>query len=151
MTSLIKYKDPFDLPSVLDIMFPRKVLKDDPDWGAFFTTDVFPYDVKQTKDKDGNLVKTELIFAVAGIKKEDVDVKVEYDYITISIDQTKEDIDEGVEYVRKGLSHRSMIKSFYVQNIDKENIKSKLENGLLTITLPTEPQAQKKMFKVNVE
>lgn len=151
MTSLIKYKDPFDLPSVLDIMFPRKVLKDDPDWGAFFTTDVFPYDVKQTKDKDGNLVKTELVFAVAGIKKEDIDVKVEHDYLTISINQSQEELDEGVAYIRKGLSHRAMSKSFHLQDIDVDSIKSKLENGLLTITLPPTPAARKKIFSIDVE
>ena len=139
-----------ELPSVLDVMFPLKVKDINENWDSFYTSDVFPYDIRVIKDADGNTLKTELIFAVAGVNKEDINIKVEYDQITINIDQAAKE-DGNIEYIRRGLSHRSMTKSFRIKNVDIGRISSKLVDGLLIITFPTEPQARKKMFKVNIE
>lgn len=152
MTGIVKLnRDLFDLPSVLDIAFPRKIFRDEPDWNSFYTTDVFPYDVKAVKDKDGNLIKTELVFAVAGVDKNEICVKVEKDDLCINIEQSRKSEEKGVEYIRKGLSHRSMSKIFKLQDVDVDNIKSKLENGILTITLPPTPAARKRNIVIDIE
>lgn len=152
MNELVKViNQAFGLPALLDSAFPSKVLRDFDSWDPFYTTDVFPYDIKVSKDKDGNITKTDLIFAIAGVGKGDVNIKVDHDWLTVSIEQSEETKDESVEYVRKGLSHRSMVKRFYLRDADKQNIKSKVENGLLTITIPPSPESGKRVYKVDVE
>lgn len=141
----------FGLPSLLDTTFPSKVLKDVNSWDTFYTTDVFPYDIRVTKDPEGNVEKTELIFAVAGVEKENINVKVEHEWLIVNIEQPKVLDDENIEYVRRGLSHRSMTKKFYLRDADKQNIKSKLKNGLLVITIPPEPHIGKKIYSVKVD
>lgn len=139
------------LPSLFDSTFPNKLLRDLGGWESFYTSDGFPYDIKETLDKDGNTEETQLIFAVAGVDKDDIKVKVEYDRLFVNIEQTEKLEDESTRYVRKGLSHRSMSKSFYLRGINKEKIQSSLENGLLTIKLPTEEKEKGKLIDIKVK
>lgn len=146
------FEDLFRLPSLFDSMFPTKVFKDNSrnNWDAFFTNDVFPYDVKVHHNKDGSETKTELVFAVAGVHKDDINIKIDGDYLQIDIKQLNQD-ETDVEYIRRGLSHRSMSKKFYLNNVDKTNIESKLENGLLTISLPTLKRSDVKTINIEVK
>lgn len=144
----------FRLPSLFDSMFPSKIIKDNQSrsksWDAFFTNDVFPYDVKVHYDKNNIEIKTDLVFAVAGVNRSDINIKLDGDYLTINIEQTKKD-EPNVEYIRRGLSHRSMTKKFYLNNVDKKQIESNLENGLLTITLPTTQKDNSKAINIEVK
>lgn len=151
--SLIKAIDQaFNMPQLFDSGFPSKLLRDVGGWDSFYTTEVFPYDVLVKTDKDGNAQETRLVFAVAGVDKEDISIKTEYDRLIVSIDQTKKVEDENTHYIRKGLSHRSMTKSFFLRGgVDRENIQSHLENGLLTIILPTEESSKRKSIDIKIK
>lgn len=152
MTSIIKALDQaMGMPSLFDSAFPSKLLRDVGSWDSFYTTDVFPFDIKVKKDKTGNTEYTQLIFAVAGIDKDDISVKVEYDRLIVNIDQTKDVEDESIHYLRRGLSHRSMSKTFYLRGIEPEDIQSTLENGLLTITLPSTEKTRGKLIDIKVK
>lgn len=152
MTNIIKALDQaMGMPSLFDSTFPGKVLDRVGGWESLYTTDVFPYDIKVKKDKSGNTEYTQLIFAVAGVPKDDIAVKVEYDRLTVSINQTLETHDDSVEYLRRGLSHRSMSKTFYLRGIEPEDIQSSLENGLLTITLPSSEKTRGKLIDIKVK
>lgn len=151
-TSLIKALDQaFNMPSLFDSTFPNKLLRDTGGWDNYFTTEGFPYDIKVKTDEDGNTVETQVIFAVAGVDKSDIKIKVEYDRLYVDIEQKQQIEDSNVQYIRKGLSHRSMKKSFYLRGVDKSKVTSSLENGLLTIKLPTEEKEKGKFIDIKIK
>lgn len=103
----------------------------------FFATPraTFPYDVVDHTDDNGNVVSTELVFAVGGIGKEDIDLKIRGNSLCLNINKTDEPTKNKV--VRhKGISRRSMSVDYGLYGVDAEKISAKLQNGELRITLP---------------
>lgn len=78
----------------------------------------------------------EFQFAVTGFSKEDIDVKIENNYLIVSAKNTKEE-DDSVKYVIRKISQKSFehkIKLSYKMDVDK--IESSLKNGILSIKVP---------------
>lgn len=84
---------------------------------------------------------------VPGFDKKDVNVSLENGYLTVS---AQKKICEGGEngekdkkkenYIRRERSC-SVSRSYYVGDVDKEAVKAKYENGVLTIDIPKEKPA----------
>lgn len=152
------------LPSVFDSNLPRRLFNDHGSWETFFTKDSFPYDVVVHADKFGDSIKTELIYAVAGVPKEAINVKVENNTLEININNLNDGVSqegilsktnnegESLHCVHKGISQRSLKKKFTLgEGVDKQKIESKLENGLLTITLPNECKKVSKPKTIDIK
>lgn len=152
-------------PSLFDTNFPQQFFKKGGSWDSFYTKDPFPYDVVVKTDKDGNGVETELVYAVAGVDKDDIKVRVENNTLEINIFDTTDkneqeplecpfspqfnDRGQSVHYVHKGISRRRMKKVFTLGGgLDKDNITSKLDNGLLTVIIPHIPRADSKVIHI---
>lgn len=88
----------------------------------------FKVDVKDLKDK--YIVEAEL----PGIRKEDLNIKFENDYLTISVnkEETKE---EDVKYVYKERYSFAEERRMYLPDVDPTKLGAKLDNGILVITL----------------
>lgn len=71
---------------------------------------------------------------VPGIDKKDVSINVEEGYLTISVKREEEKNDN--KYIRQERTYQSMSRSFYVGSVREEDIKAKLENGILYIIVP---------------
>ena len=69
---------------------------------------------------------------VAGIKKENVSINVEDENLTIEVNETLDNNDKK-NYVVKERSSKYYSRSFYLDSIDENSIKAKMENGILTI------------------
>ncbi|RJQ35131.1 Hsp20/alpha crystallin family protein [Candidatus Parcubacteria bacterium] len=99
------------------------------------------------EEKDNVVVEATL----AGIKPEDVDIKVHDDVLTIEGQrQTSSEIDEKNYYrkeVRSGSFHRSIVLPTSVQ---ADKAQAEFENGLLKIVLPKEEKEQARSIKINV-
>jgi len=84
-----------------------------------------------------------------GVKKEDIDIKVEDDYLTVTaVRKFKNELKEDDYYLCEsdyGLISRSFALS---ENIDRDSIQAKFENGRLSITL--EKVASKKAKSIAV-
>ncbi|WP_297432009.1 Hsp20/alpha crystallin family protein [Sulfurimonas sp.] len=84
-----------------------------------------------------------------GVKKEDIDIKVEDDYLTVTaVRKFKNELKEDDYYLCEsdyGLISRSFALS---DNIDRDSIGAKFENGRLTITL--DKVASKKVKNITV-
>ena len=138
MNDIIKRLDHglFNIPSIFDEAFFTKPMK-----GQLFTSEGFPYDITVLKDKKDNPIETRLVFACAGVSKDNIEIKVEprkgnnYLMVSMAATESQED-DQYIDYIHKGLSHRSMEKSFLLRDCDKNEITSELKDGLLTITIP---------------
>lgn len=91
--------------------------------------DVMKTDVKE---KDGSY---EVDIDLPGFKKEDVSVKLENGYLTITaskgLDKDEENKDKS-GYIRRERWSGSCSRSFYVgENVRPEDIKAKMEDGIL--------------------
>ena len=84
---------------------------------------------------------------VPGFDKKDVNVSLENGYLTVSAQKKTCEGDEHDEkdkkkenYIRRERSS-SVSRSYYVGDVDKEAVKAKYENGVLTIDIPKEKPA----------
>ena len=84
---------------------------------------------------------------VPGFDKKDVNVSLENGYLTVSAQKKTCEGGENDEknkkkenYIRRERSC-SVSRSYYVGDVDKEAVKAKYENGVLTIDIPKEKPA----------
>lgn len=88
-----------------------------------------------------NIKETEkafmLEFAVPGFSKNDFDVQIEKDFITISGKKESTTEEKTDKYTRKEFSYGSFKRTFNLpENIDSEKIEAMYENGILHVGLP---------------
>lgn len=74
------------------------------------------------------------------------DVKVEFDkgYLNIAVSKNEEKNDESKNYIRKERYSREFKRSFYVGDVNSEDIIAKFEHGVLKVTLPKEEEKENK-------
>jgi HSP20 family protein len=95
-------------------------------------------DIKEYENE--YVVKAEL----PGVKKEEINIEVSDDMLTIAVKRNEFLDIRKDNYIRKEHRDCSMYRSFYVKNVNTENVHAKFDNGLLTIVLP-----KKRRDKVN--
>jgi HSP20 family protein len=85
------------------------------------------------EEKDGSYVFT---MEMPGLTKVDVDVSLENDVLTVKGERTVEK-NESEGWLRREIRSSKFERSFSLGNeVDQESIKAKMENGVLTVTLP---------------
>lgn len=85
-------------------------------------------------EKEGNYI---IDVDVPGFKKENVNVDFEDGYLTITA-KREEITEENTSYLKKERHYGEFSRSYYVGNIDENEIKAKFEDGTLKITFPKE-------------
>lgn len=98
-------------------------------------TSAYPMNVVNVK-QDGKTVAKRLEYALAGFDKSEIKLSLKDGVLTIEAEHIpKENDDELTEY--NGISYKKMSVSYsLMENADTENIKSKFNNGLLSVTIP---------------
>ena len=87
----------------------------------------------------------ELDVDVPGFKKDEVSVQLEKGYLTISAGKKldKDEKDSKGNYIRRERYEGACTRSFFVgENIRKEDITAKMEDGILRLTFPKKAQAE---------
>ena len=94
------------------------------------------------KNDDGS---TTLEFALAGFSKEELSVEVKPEERTITVSAQT----DGAAQTQRRIARRSFKKTYvnYDNNLDLTSASADYKDGLLTISLPTRPEAQ----SINVE
>ena len=94
------------------------------------------------KNEDGS---TTLEFALAGFSKEELNVEVKPEERTITVSAQT----DGAAQTQRRIARRSFKKTYvnYDNNLDLTSATADYKDGLLTISLPTRPEAQ----SINVE
>jgi HSP20 family protein len=84
---------------------------------------------------------------VPGFTKEEINIEVKDDMLTISSEHKEEKEEEKEGYIYKERSHRTFHRSLRIPDyISYEEIDAKLENGLLKLHFPKrEPESPKKV------
>jgi len=134
----------------LDGLFSPSFLRDlfsdlDSPEAPYNVKSIYPYDLMIIKDKEGELEKFQLNFALSGFLKEDISVEIIDSELLIEVENKRTEVDYD-KFVHNGIAHRGMKVKFKIgSSIDKENIAMKYENGLLMIDIPVKP---KETYKV---
>lgn len=100
------------------------------------------------EEGDDLVVKAEL----PGINKEDIEVKITDDYLTISGEKKKEEKVEKKDYYRYERSYGSFSRTFRLPvDVQTDKAKAKFEKGVLEIRIPKTEEAKKKERKLQIE
>lgn len=95
--------------------------------------------------------RTELHVEVPGIKKEEIDVKVDNGVLTIKGERKLEKEEKQDKHYRLERSFGMFERSFTLPDyVDAEKIEGKYENGILLLTLPKVPRAKPKKIDIKV-
>ncbi len=127
--NLVKKRKDVWFPSIMD---------------EIFTPDLFNtrWNVPKVEVPAVNVMESDteytLEFAAPGLKKEDFNIEINEDVITVSAErkEEKESTEEG-KYTRREFSYSSFKRSFNLPDtVDQENVKALQENGVLKVVLP---------------
>lgn len=120
------------LPSLMNDVFK-------PDWfgGLENYNNTFPAVNIRENEKD-----FELELAIPGQKKEDFNIEVDNNVLTISMESKNEDEVKEENYTRKEFSYTSFRRSFTLpKTVNDEKINASYEAGILRFTLPKREEA----------
>ncbi len=126
-------------------------------FNEFFNSD-FPVSFRNgpvQKSPAVNIVETKdayrLEVAAPGLAKEDFEVKVDKDQLTISAAKKTEATEESkeVRYTRKEFSYFEFKRSFHLpDSVDANNITASYDNGVLNVTIEKRPEAKPQPARV---
>lgn len=88
---------------------------------------------------------------IPGFDKNDISIEVKNDYLIITAEKNNEKNEEDKEkkYIRQERSYGKYQRSFYVGNIDTENVNAEFKNGMLEIIIPMKEKVEdKKMIEI---
>lgn len=148
MTTIAQYSPNEGLfPSIVSPSFLTDLFRD----SVHHDKTVYPHNKIIISDEHNKAVETRLQFALAGIPRDRITVKVEDDTLNINVlkDESKAPLD--VHYVERGISNRSMQVSYSLfPAADVAKISSSYKDGILTISVPHKPK-DVKLIDVTVD
>jgi len=92
--------------------------------------------------------------AAPGLMKQDFQVKIDKDLLTISSEKSKQSLEgEGRRFTRKEFNYSSFMRSFHLpEGIRTDHIKGSYENGVLKVSLPKDQEwISKKIKQIEIE
>ena len=104
--------------------------------------DSFKLDIQAKEDK--YVVEADL----PGVQKEEISLDIHDGQMRISIEREEKVDEENKNYIHKERRYCSMSRGVYLGDASPEDIKAKLDNGVLTITVP---KAKKQEVKSRIE
>lgn len=106
--------------------------------------DTFKIDIKEAESE--YLVEAEL----PGIAKEEISLDVENENLCISVKREEDVNQDGKNYLHRERRVSSMSRSIRLGDAKLGDIKAKLENGILTVTIPKREKADNSR-KIEIE
>ncbi len=85
-----------------------------------------------------------------GFNKEDIDIEVDNNRLTISAQHNVSTEENKDNYIRKERQYGSFVRSFDVSDIKTEDIQAEYDNGILTLTMPKKEPTESKGKKINI-
>lgn len=84
-----------------------------------------------------------------GFDKKDIKLDYENGYITVSASRTEKE-EEKKSYIRRERSVSSS-RSYYIGEVDENNVTAKFEGGVLTITVPKKEEEKPVKRGINID
>lgn len=84
---------------------------------------------------------------IPGISKENIKIEFDKGTLTITAESKKEEVDNSKKYLhRERKIYGKVQRSFYLGDIDEENIKASFNDGILKIEVPKKLEENTKKF-----
>ena len=119
----------------IDTLFDR-FLQD-----SFFTPSVNSGIKVDIKEEDNQYL---LEAEIPGVKKDQIKVDYDRNYLTISVEQQEEINEEKDHYICRERRLGKASRTFHAKDIDPDGIEAAYEDGVLKVTLPKTKEAQRK-------
>jgi len=123
-----------------NVLFPSlmdEFLK--PDWLGGIENNVAKLPAVNIKESETGF---ELELAIPGQKKEDFNIEIDKDVLTISMERNSEEEEVKERYTRREFTYTSFKRSFTLpETVENEKIKASYENGILAFMLPKKDEA----------
>jgi HSP20 family protein len=125
------------MPSVFDDFFkPWNELYEGGLWGR--TMNIPAVNITEQKDD------YEVALAVPGMKKDDFNIDVDGNMLTISSQKEEKKEDKEARFTRREYSFSSFERSFTLPDeVNREKIEARYEDGILKLVLPKKEEAKK--------
>lgn len=105
----------------------------------------FRADIKESDDE--YTIEAEM----PGMKKEDIQLEINDDYLTISAVQSEEKEEKKENYIRRERRQGKYTRSFYLENVNQDDIKAEYDEGILKVHLPKEEKTPVKKRTIDIE
>ena len=100
--------------------------------------------VNVKEDENGFTIEV----AAPGMEKEDFNVQLNHNHLTISSEKRSENTEEAEKYTKKEFAYHSFQRSFSLPNsANGEKISAKYDKGILTLSIPKREEAKPKPVK----
>jgi HSP20 family protein len=113
----------------------------------------WPRDVDMERNFRLDIIDRDKEFLVRGelpgVEKDDIEVTIAGDRLTIEAEREFEEVDEKDEFYRHELGYGKLMRMVALpEQVDPENIHAELKDGILNITLPKIRAAERHTVKV---
>lgn len=126
-------------------LIPRSFFFND-DFDDFFITSPKRNDMRCDIYEKDNMYHIEM--DIPGFNKEDINIELKNNYLTVKASKSKEESDENKNYIRRERSYGEYSRTFSLGEVDENNVEAKFDNGTLLITVPKKDEND---FKKNIE
>lgn len=120
---------------------------DEPFFGRFFNNNIAEFKTDISEQEDSYLLEADM----PGFKKEDIHLDLNNDTLTINAQRHSQHEDKDGNYLRCERSYGQYSRSFDMSSIDTDNIKARLEDGVLKLTLPKKHEEVMKGKRLEIE
>lgn len=86
-----------------------------------------------------------------GFKKEDIQIQVEDDCLTISVERKQEAEDKRPNYVKRERVYGSFSRSFDVSGVEVDQIQATYQDGILSLTMPKKAEIKPVSRKLEIQ
>ena len=106
------------------------------------------FDAKTNNDMKCDIYELDGIYHIdmdiPGFEKKDINIECKDGYLIISAEKEQETNDENKNYIRRERTYGKYERSFYIGEIENDNIKASFTNGILSITVPKKELVENK-------
>jgi HSP20 family molecular chaperone IbpA len=124
------------LPAVLSKEFFRQI-EDFVEDGKLNSKPTYPYNFIEVYDDDGRQIEARIEYALAGIPKDSISIKVVDDELQIDAVKVDRAVKPNEHYAHQGISYRVLNERIKLSPmVDCANITSTFKDGILILELP---------------
>lgn len=121
----------------------------DDHWLSPFGSNAQPFRTDIREEKARYLVEAEL----PGIAKEDIDINIANNYLTIRAKRNEyhEEKNDDNKMIRRERRSGEFVRRFYVDQVDEDSIKAKLEHSVLKLEIPKRPGDENTRKRIQID
>ena len=88
---------------------------------------------------------------IPGFDKKDISIETKNGYLTVIAEKNSEDSEEEKNYIRRERSYGKYERSFYLGELDSDNVKAEFKDGILKISIPKKKEEKSAKKYINID